>query len=182
MAGQLRTVWLLVLAVGLAVAAFLELAARACEKRQRLATGFDASPEAARAVLDATAGLTRVLSVAISLFVSLLVVPQASPRGTGPGAALALGLAILVSAIVWAIWSLKSLHGRLEQAGQLGGLEGWNGLSYNNPKDPRLWVPKLAGFGATLNFAHARSWLILGAILVLPLTAVAIGIVSVLCR
>jgi uncharacterized membrane protein len=43
-------------------------------------------------------------------------------------------------------------------------------------------VPKLSGFGTTLNFAHARSWLILGAILVLPLTAAAIGLVSAFCR
>jgi uncharacterized membrane protein len=49
-------------------------------------------------------------------------------------------------------------------------------------KDPRLWVPKLSGFGATLNFGHVRAWLILGAILALPLTAVALALVSVLCR
>ena len=91
-------------------------------------------------------------------------------------------LAILVGAIVWAVWSLKSVHRSLEQAGQLEGLEGWNGLSYNNPNDPRLWVPKLAGLGATLNFAHARSWLILGAILVLPLAAVIVGLISVCYR
>lgn len=38
----------------------------------------------------------------------------------------------------------------------------------------------LSGFGATLNFAHVRAWLILGAILALPLTAVAL--VSAFCR
>jgi uncharacterized membrane protein len=178
----LRMVWLLVLSTGFAVAVFLEWAARACESRERLAAGFDASPQAARAVLDATAGLTRVLSVAISLFMSLMVVPQALRPGAGPGAALGLGLAVLVCAIAWSVWSLKSLHGRLEQAGQLKGLEGWNGLTYNNANDPRLWVPKLSGMGATLNFAHARSWIILAAILALPLTGAAVALVSVLCR
>lgn len=180
--GPLRTVWALVLAAGVAIAVFLEVAARAGVSRQRLASGFDASPSAARVILDATAGLTRVLSVAISFFMALLVVPQAWRPGTGTGGAFGLGLAILLGAIVWSVRSLKLVYRRLEQAGQLGGLEGWNGLTYNNPKDPRLWVPKLSGFGTTLNFAHARSWLILAAILVLPLTAVAIGIASVLCR
>ena len=178
----LRTAWALMLTIGFAVAVFLEVVARACVTRQRLARGFDASPEAARAILDATAGLTRVVSLAVSVFMSLLVVPQAWLPGFGQGPTLGLGMAILAGAIVWSVRSLKSVHRRLEQAGQLGGLEGWNGVIYSNAKDPRLWVPKLAGFGATLNFAHARSWLILGAILVLPLTAVAIGLVSALCR
>jgi uncharacterized membrane protein len=180
--GPLRTVWALILTMGLALAVFLEVVARACVARQRLATGFDASPEAARAILDATAGLTRVVSLAISVFMSLVVVPQAWRPGIGQGRTLGLGTAILLGAIVWSVWSLKSVHRRLEQTGQLGGLEGWNGLIYSNAKDPRLWVPKLSGFGATLNFAHARAWLVLGAILALPLTAAAVGLVSTFRR
>jgi len=74
------------------------------------------------------------------------------------------------------------VHRRLERTGQLGGLEGWNGFIYSNAEDPRLWVPKLSGFGATLNFAHVRAWLILGAILALPLTAGAVALASALCR
>lgn len=36
------------------------------------------------------------------------------------------------------------------------------GLFYINPADPRLFVPKpLPIMGVTLNFAHARSWLVL---------------------
>jgi hypothetical protein len=38
------------------------------------------------------------------------------------------------------------------------------------------------GFGATLNFAHAGAWLILGAILALPLTTAGVALVSALCR
>jgi len=180
--GPLTKVWALTLTLGFAIAAFLELVARACAARQRLAKGFDASPEAARAVLDAGAGLTRVVSVAISVFMSLVVLPQAWLPGFGPGRTLGLGMAILLAAIVWSVWSLKSLHRRLEHAGQLGGLEGWNGFAYSNPKDPRLWVPKLSGLGATLNFAHVRAWLILAAILALPLSAAAVGLVAAFCR
>ena len=85
---------------------------------QRLAKDFDVSPEAARAILDATAGLARVVSLAISVFMPLVVVPQA-------------------------------------------------------------WLP---GLGATLNFAHVRACLILGANPALPLTAVSVTLVSVHCR
>jgi hypothetical protein len=178
--GPLRTVWALILTMGFALAGFLEVAARVCVNRQRLATGFDASPEAARAILDVSAGLTRVVSLAISVFMSLVVVPQAWLPGIRQGRTLGLGTAILLGAIIWSVWSLKSVHRRLERTGQLGGLEGWNGFIYSNAKDPRLWVPKLSGFGATLNFAHARAWLIPGGILVFPLTAVAVAVVSTL--
>jgi hypothetical protein len=180
--GPLRTVGALTLTMGLALAVFLEVVARTCVARQRLAAGFDASPEASRAILDTSAGLTRVMSLAISVFMSLVVVPQAWFPGFGPGRTLGLGTAILLGAIVWSVWSLKSVHRRLAQAGQLGGLEGWNGLSYSNAKDPRLWMPKLSGFGATLNFAHVRAWLVLGAILAFPLTGVAFALVSAFCR
>ena len=42
------------------------------------------------------------------------------------------------------------------------------GLFYVNPKDPAIWVPKRLGLGWTLNFAHGRSWVMLG-LLLLPI-------------
>ena len=178
----LAGVWLLTLALMLAVAIFLEWAARACLSRQRLASGFDASPEAARAILDATAGLTRVVNVAVTVYVALLVMPRTWVPGVGVGRSLGIGMVVIVTAIVWAVWALKAVHGHLERTGQLGGLEGWNGFTYNNPNDPRLWVPKLSGLGATLNFAHTRSWLILGAILVPSIGGAIVAIIAVNCR
>jgi uncharacterized membrane protein len=177
--GPRAGVRVLILASVLALTVFLEVMARMLESRQRLAAGYDASPEAARTILDTTAGLTRVLSLAVAVFMALLAVPL---PGLGPGRALGLGTAIILGAIVWAVWSLKSVHGGLERSGQLGGLEGWNGIIYNNPKDPRLWVPKISGYGTTLNFAHRRAWIMLGSILVLSLGAAAFGAVSALCR
>ncbi len=180
--GPVAMVWVPILVVGLALAVFLEVVARTCVSRQRLAAGFDASPEAARLILDASAGLTRVVNLGLAAFMALLVVPQRWLPGLGRGRALALGMAILLAAVVWSVWALKSVHRRLERAGQLGGLEGWNGFIYCNAEDPRLWVPKLAGFGMTLNFAHGRAWLILGGILALPLGGVVFALVSALCR
>ena len=180
--GPLAAVRVLIPLSGLALAGFLEVMARLLESRQRLAAGYDASPEATRAILDASAGLTRVLNLALAVFMVLMAVPFTWLPGLGPGRARGLGFAILLGAIVWAAWSLRSVHRGLERAGQLGGLEAWNGITYNNPKDPRLWVPKISGYGTTLNFAHRLAWLLLGSILVLSLGAATIGIVSAFCR
>src|SRR5499427_2168781 len=181
-AGPLLGVRVFVLASGFALAVFLEIMARLMETRQQLATGYHASPEAARAILDASAGLTRVLNLALAVFMALLVVPSAWILGLGPGQVVALGVGIIVLATVWAAWSLKSVHGQLGRAGQLGGLDGWNGIIYNNPRDPRLWAPKISGYGTTLNFAHRRAWVMLGSILVLSLGAAAMGVISAFCR
>jgi len=43
-------------------------------------------------------------------------------------------------------------------------------------------VPKLSGLGATLNFAHTKSWLVLGAILVMPIGGVIVAIIAGVCR
>jgi len=174
-----RGVRVLLLVSGLLLAVFLEVMARMLETRQRLAAGYDPSPEAARTILDVTAGITRVLNLAVAVFMAILAVPLS---GLPPGLALVLGTAIILGAIGWAVWSLKSVHGELAGAGQLKGLEGWNGIIYNNPRDPRLWVPKISGYGTTLNFAHRRAWVMLGSILVLSLGAAVIGVVSAFLR
>lgn len=181
-AGLQLPVRVVILVFGLALAIFLEVMAGMLETRQRLAAGYDASPEAARVILDASAGLTRVLNLGLAIFLALLAVPSMWLPGLGPRGAVGFGIAFIVVAIAWAVRSLKSVHGDLERAGQLGGLEGWNGVIYNNPKDPRLWVPKISGYGTTLNFAHRRAWVMLGSILVLSLGAAAVGIVSTFCR
>jgi len=116
-AGPLLGVRVLVLGLGFALAVFLEIMARLMETRQQLATGYHASPEAARAVLDVSAGLTRVLNLALAVFMALLVVPSAWIAGFGPGQVIALGIGIIVVATLWAAWSLRSVHGQLERAG-----------------------------------------------------------------
>jgi len=178
-AGPLKGARAVIVAIGFALAIFLEVTARMLASRQRLAAGYDASPEAARAILDATAGITRVLNVALALFLTFVAAPL---RGLAPGHALTLGFGILLATIAWGVWVLKSLHRELARQDQLGGLEGWNGFVYSNPRDPRLWVPKISGFGTTLNFAHRRAWVLLGSILLLSLGAAAAGVVSAFCR
>jgi uncharacterized membrane protein len=50
--------------------------------------------------------------------------------------------------------------------------EGWHGLLYVNPADPRLVVPKRSGLGWTFNFAKPIAWVILTVLLLGPLAFV----------
>ena len=51
--------------------------------------------------------------------------------------------------------------------------DGWRGLLYVNPADPRLVVPKRLGIGWTFNFAKPIAWVILTVLLLGPLALVA---------
>jgi uncharacterized membrane protein len=50
--------------------------------------------------------------------------------------------------------------------------EGWHGLFYVNPADPRLLVPKRSGLGWTFNFAKPVAWVIFTVLLLGPIAAV----------
>ncbi len=82
-------------------------------------------------------------------------------------------LVVIAGAIVIGMIRLQRGVSELKRAGHKG-LEGYHGVIYRNPDDPRLWVPKLAGVGYTLNFAHPWAWPVLLAILSIPLTVILI--------
>jgi uncharacterized membrane protein len=52
--------------------------------------------------------------------------------------------------------------------------EGYGGLVYKNPRDSRLWVPKLAGTGWTIKVAHRLAWPVMIALVGVPLAIVLI--------
>ena len=56
------------------------------------------------------------------------------------------------------------------------GGEGWHGLVYVNPADPRLVVPKRFGIGWTFNFAKPIAWVLLTVLLLGPLLFVGVVI------
>jgi len=70
------------------------------------------------------------------------------------------------------VWATRRTR-RLREAG-LTLPEGYQGVFYNNPRDPRLFVPKASGLGSTLNFAHRLAWPVMLAILCGPLVVVAL--------
>jgi uncharacterized membrane protein len=130
------------------------------------------APEAARTIAILTAEFTRAVSLALAIvFAGLaLVLPLWQPARSG---LLVLSiLLILGMAITFGMWRMRQGARALQARGLFARLAGWNGLIYRNPQDPRIWVPKIAGFGYTLNFAHRRSWLLLLAILAVPMCVV----------
>jgi hypothetical protein len=55
--------------------------------------------------------------------------------------------------------------------------EGWRGVLYVNPADPRLVVPKRSGLGWTFNFARPSACVLLTVLLLGPLLFVAVAVV-----
>jgi uncharacterized membrane protein len=87
---------------------------------------------------------------------------------------------LIFGAIATSMWWMWRRVQALRASGLLVGLEGWNGIIYRNARDPRVWVPKIAGIGYTLNFAHRLAWWWLLALLALPLLAMLMTIGTML--
>lgn len=129
--------------------------------------GARRAPEAFAATVD----FLRILAAGMaSLFAVVAVaLPLARPRT--PIGVIAAALALLGVVTIAGMARIRRAV-RAARARDPKGLAGWQGLSYRNPQDPRIWVPKLFGGGYTLNFAHRRAWAILAALLAVPLAIV----------
>lgn len=130
------------------------------------------TPEAAHAMAILTADFTRLVSLGLAIVCALLALGLPLWRPTRSGLMVLGTLAILLGAILLGLWWTWRGVRLLKARGLFADLEGWNGLIYRHPQDPRIWVPKIAGIGYTLNFAHRKAWLWLGAFLILPLLVV----------
>lgn len=133
-------------------------------------------PYTAAAIAALSAESIRIISVGVAMtFASLaLVLPLWQPRHSGLLVLSLLGtLGSAIAISMWRMWhnaQILRAHGLPEE------LEGWNGILYRNARDPRIWVPKIAGIGYTLNFAHRRAWWWLLALLTPPLLALLLAI------
>ena len=124
-----------------------------------------------REMMAVQAVVVRATGLAVSLLIGGLAVglPLLRPRSPLPiviAAWIDLGL-VLGLAIAWGTRRVR----RLRAAG-VAIPEGYGGLVYRNPNDSRLWVPKLAGIGRTINFAHRLAWPVMIALVGLPLAIV----------
>lgn len=122
----------------------------------------EANQECIRVASLATAGLLGYLSVAIPIGKAG---PQAWPAWL-----------FVAGAVVYPIARLLSLLHDLKAKGELP--PGYGACVYKNADDPRLWVPKVGGFGSTLNFAHPGAIPALLLILSLPLAIVALVVLT----
>lgn len=152
-------VWLVLEAVAASPAAFL-----------RVQAGLEPVQEATRLLL-------RGVALAQALIFASLAVALPLANGQVPVPALIAGPIAVVLVTLWV--SLRALSRALAQVRATLGpeaLEGYHALYYSNANDPRLWVPKLAGMGWTVNFAHRWAWPVLLALVGLPLGLVALSL------
>lgn len=151
---------------GLLICCFLEAIAFAV--RMSAIRRSSLSLDTATAVAALTSDLVRMLEIAIAIvFVSIGVkLPFSQSVSATP--LVAFILVVVGVAIGFGMIRLNRGVRDLKRAGHAG-LEGYNGVSYRNADDPRLWVPKISGLGYTLNFAHPWAWPILIIMLAIPL-------------
>lgn len=123
------------------------------------------TPEAAEKLNEMNAHSVDAICAALAIIMVVwsLILPLA------PG--------MLVAGIVFTIGGILGATAliayRMQSAmREMGAPKGFTGIAYNNPDDPRLWVPKLSGIGSTLNFAHPWAWPVMLALLALPVASI----------
>jgi uncharacterized membrane protein len=134
---------------------------------------------------SAVAGMlvaTEYFLALIFAWTALLPITHPGPGSPPVGGVLALTLVFLVATILFVV-RLGQGGMRAPGSSQAGVLsEGgrpvgdrtqdryWKGgLLYFNSEDPAIFVEKRFGIGYTLNFARPASWIMLGAVLLVPL-------------
>jgi uncharacterized membrane protein len=110
-----------------------------------------------RELMEVWATLVRAVGLALTLLLAALALalPLLRPRSALP---VAVAFPVVIAAIAGAamVWAWRQTR-RLRAAG-IAFPAGYRGVFYKNPQDPRLWVPKVAGIGWTINFAHRLAW------------------------
>lgn len=162
------------LLIGGALAGMMEGITRLVLRSGRLRGTPSIAPEAAHLIALGTAECVRWVSLGTSVVCAglALALPLYQPVRAGVLVSSVLGVVFASIAVgIWRLWqSMRALQAR----GLGAGLEGWHVLYYSNPQDARIWVPKIAGMGYTLNFAHRQAWAWLIVLLGVPLLAVAV--------
>lgn len=158
------------LLIALSVSVVLEVIARLAI-RGRVARDRTLEP-----LVAPTVDLVRLIAIAVALLFSALAImlplgPHLAPITMVLAAISLIGVAALIGGVrvSRALASVRAADPKR--------FEGYSGLGYSNPKDSRLFVPKLMGMGWTINFAHRLAWPILALLLGVPLLAAVVGIV-----
>ncbi|HEY7544310.1 MAG TPA: DUF5808 domain-containing protein [Blastocatellia bacterium] len=159
---------------GLVMCAITEAIAFYVSRIRRPGLGHKASPEAVAAVAGATAWIVRIINLALALICAYLAVKLPLYPSSSPVPVIAFAFAMILIGLAAGVVRMKRVRDELRRTGNDDAFEGWNGLIYRNPKDERLWVPKLIGMGYTLNFAHPWAWPLFILIISIPLITVLI--------
>lgn len=134
----------------------------------------DAGPSGSR-VRAATLDFGRIMTLGVSAMTALLaIVLPLGPRLPLP-ALISLIVVPLLVALAAGGARLATTLRELRQRGHGDKVEGYHALYYANANDRRLWVPKLTGWGWTINFSHPLGWPMLLLILAVPIAAVVLS-------
>lgn len=167
---------MLPLFIGLGICTFIEIITSWIASLRTFGEGFSGEPEAAAVMAATTAGLVRLVNLAMSLIISLVAVKLPLFPAGGSTFVVIFAFGSIAIASIIGIRRITAAHRALKEAGLMEGVRGYNGLVYNNPDDPRLWVPKILGYGYTINFGHRLAWPVFLAILAIPLAVVVLVI------
>jgi uncharacterized membrane protein len=172
-----RAIWVAwaVLGGALFVAGIIEVVAVATR------AGGNRQPEL-KPVSEAGVALARLVGVAVASLQSMMAVAIGVGKLEAMPLLVVAGLLMIVLATVLGVQRISAGLEAVRAAGHGALVKGYGPMLYRNKDDPRIWVPKLASVGVTLNFAHAVSWLILAALLVVPIGSAVVAIWSVVSR
>lgn len=122
--------------------------------------------------------LVRTFNLGMALIFSLLSMALPFVQPQSPRLIVVTVLPILLGSLGVGMYRWNRDYHRAIAQGEIQPIEGYNGIFYHNPNDPRLMVPKLMGMGTTFNFAHRWAWPLMGLILLFPL----LGIILMLAQ
>ena len=122
-------------------------------------------------------GLEYFLVLRVALFSLTPLMPESARSGIAEWASVLLGpwlvLLAIAPVLLWMGQGGSRLIGPSAGSRPVGDRTpdaGWKlGLIYFNPEDPAIFVEKRIGIGYTLNFGKIRVWIILTAIVALPM-------------
>lgn len=111
---------------------------------------------------DANTNYVYYISTLLNVFFGYLACTL--PFGPPPVACV---FVLVTGTVLYPAYDVARLTREMRASGALPA--GYKGAIYSNPEDPRIWVPKLNGYGWTLNFAHGRARVIMVLLVGLPL-------------
>jgi uncharacterized membrane protein len=126
-------------------------------------------------IYRATVGLLHLLGCGLAFTFGLLALALPVGQPLSPPAAVLVGVGSTVLAMLIGMNRVRRAVREVQRGSQGELMKGYRGVTYHNPEDPRLWVPKQVGVGWTINFAHPWGWPVMVLLVAAPV-AVTIAI------
>jgi len=157
------------LVAGLVLCGIFEVVATVISKRRRVAPHIKASPEAIAQMSAVTGELVRMIGLALAVLFALLGMALPIFQPQSPRLIAFVSLAVVAAPSIIGVVRYKRTVNRLKSRGLIQAPDGWKALTYRNPNDSRLIVPKAFGPGYTINFGHPWAWPVMLLLIGLPL-------------